>query len=156
MNPNLSQMAVATLPPTALINIQAHNDRLEEYVRVMAPSRPTSSKEGAAAQRMLWHAIKLMLTRDGNEFVHHFSETLRVIRENRKGAFSERYVYRFFDQLDLPADDRRNFERMLNLMLHTCDPTTRMLSMRQVDLRSSLSGLRDERQRQKVSAYYAL
>lgn len=156
MQPHLSVMAAATLSDQAQVNVQAHMQRLEEYVKVMAPGRPTSTVEGAAAQRTLWHALKLMLTRDGNEFVHHYSETLRVIHENRNGCFHARYVFRFLDSVNLTPSDRNNFERLLNLMIRTCDPATRQLAMRQVDLRTSLSGLSDERQRQKVVAYYAL
>lgn len=155
MQPHLTTMAIATLSQQAQINVQAHLQRLQDYVEKMAPKRPISTVEGAGMQRMLWQSIKQMLQRDGNEFIHHYSETLRIINENRNGCFHPRYLFRFLQEVNMPANDRSNFERVLNLMLRTCDPATRSITMRQVDMRSSLAGL-DDRQREKVAAYYAL
>ncbi len=122
----------------------------------MAPGKPINTADGVNMQMMLWNTIKQMLNREGSEFVLHYSEFLRFIREHRKGAFSERYLYRFFEYLRLSSEERANFERLLNLMVITCDPAMRQLALRQVDLRSSLAGLPSEAQRQKIAAFYEL
>lgn len=150
------QELLSGLPETAHINFEAHKERLEGYATAMAPGKPVSVQEGVNFQMQLWNAIKMMLNCEGNEFVLHYSEMLRVIKENRKKAFSERHLYRFMEHVRMTSDDRTNFMRLLNLMLTTCDPQMRALSMRQVDLRTSLAGLRSESQRQKIQAYYSL
>lgn len=147
---------LANLPPAAQINFQAHQERLNQYVTRMAPGVPITTQEGVNMQMLLWNTIKQMLNREGSEFVLHYSEFLRYIREHRKGAFAERYLYRFFEHLRLSATERTNFERLLNLMVITCDPAMRQLALRQVDLRSSLAGLTSDSQRQKIAAYYEL
>lgn len=148
--------ALAALPPAARINFETHQSRLKDYIDKMTPGRPVSTQEGTSAQMGLWNLIKLMLTREGSEFVLHYSHLLETIREHRRGAFSERYLYRFFEHLKLSAEDRTNFTRLLNLMITTCDPSIRHLAMKQVDLRTALAGLRNEGQRQRVAAYYEL
>jgi hypothetical protein len=148
--------ALAALPPAARINFETHQQRLQDYIDKMAPGRPVSTQEGTSAQVGLWNTIKLMLTREGSEFVLHFGYMLDQIRQHRKGAFGERHLYRFFEYITLSPDDRTNFTRLLNLMVTTCDPSMRQLAMKQVDLRTALSGLRSEAQRQRVAAYYEL
>lgn len=147
---------LGSLPPTAHINFEAHKQRLENYVKTMAPGKPISKEECINQQMALWNSIKTMLNCEGNEFVLFYSHMLQIIKENRKGAFSERYLYRAMEFVRLTSEDRTNFMRLLNLMLTTCDPMMRQLAMRQVDLRTSLAGLRSESQRQKIMAYYTL
>lgn len=147
---------LAALPPEARINFEAHQQRLADYVAGMAPGKPLTNEAGVAFQMSLWNSIKIMLAKQGSEFVLHYSEMLKTIRENRRGAFSERHLFRFFEYLRISSEDRRNFERLLNLMVVTCDPGLRQLALRQVDMRSSLSGLKSEQQRQNICAYYAL
>ena len=154
---HLSAMeTLAALPPAARINFETHQQRLQDYIDKMAPGKPVSTQDGIAAQMGLWNLIKLMLTRESNEFVLHYGYLLNTIREHRRGVFSERHLYRFFEHLKMSAEDRTNFTRLLNLMVTTCDPSMRQLAMRQVDLRTALSGLRSESQRQRVAAFYEL
>jgi len=147
----------ASLPPAAQIKLQALQASLERYVTEMAPSKRMSEEKGMELQMSLWSAIKRALQLDGSEFIAHYSEILSTIQQHRRtGAFNEKYVYRYFESLPLPQRERRNFERMLNLMLTTCDPATRQLTLRQIDMRTALGGFEQEAIRQRVTAFYSL
>lgn len=149
-------MTEAVSPTTAQINFQSLQARLQEYVREMKPGLPIENAKGAIQQKQLWGTIKFVLGQTGSEFVAMYAELLRVVAENRKGVFNERYVYRFMDQLAISSPERKNFERMLNLLMSTCDPKTRQFSLKQVDMRATLQGFADNNIQQRISGYYAV
>ena len=130
--------------------------RLNAYLEAMAVGKPTTVEEGVIQQSNLWNIIKWVLGLEGADFVRCYAKLLEVVLENRRGVFSERYAYRFFDSLRMSGNDRKNFERILNLLLTTCDPRTRALSMRQIDLRTTLSGLVDPLMQQRIAGFYQI
>lgn len=141
---------------TSELNLQAHRERLQEYVTAMKPGRPLSISEGVTHQRRLWNCLVLTLQQKNEDFISHYAEFLGVIHTHRKTVFHERYIFRFMDELPLTADELSAFKRMLNLMLRTCDPSSRHVALRQIDLRTTLSTLNNEQQRQNVMSFYEL
>lgn len=161
--PNEEPIAPTPAPPApvapateAQINMQSLQDRLALYVKEMQPNRPTNPEEGAQHQAALWTIIKFVLNRKGSQFVALYAQLLATVLEHRRGCFNERYVYRFHDNLRMSNADRRNFARVLNLLLTTCDPKTRQLSLRQIDLTASLRDLADNEMQQRVVGFYHL
>lgn len=128
--------------------------RLTAYSEMMAVGRPTTVEEGSLQQLNLWNTVKWVLGLEGGDFVRCYSKLLEFVLENRKGIFSERYAYRFFDSLKMSSSERKNFERIMNLLLTTCDPKTRALAMKQIDMRSTLSGLTDPLMQQRIAGFY--
>jgi hypothetical protein len=148
-------MHQASVPGASeLVLIDALEQRLKNYLAAMGPSKPIDGPQGALQQAQLWQTIKWVLTKERGEFTILYGKLLEIIAANRQGSFHERNAYRFFDQLKLSTPERRNFERMLNLMLTTCDPRTRALSMRQVDLRRVLEGFTDNAIHQRIVGFY--
>lgn len=155
MSNQINPVKWAALPPEAQINLEALQRKLDLYLAEMTPGKPLEAERGMEMQLQLWKAIKDALKKEGSEFVAHYSTLLQTVHAHRRtGAFNERYVYRYFQNLRMPAAERRNFERMLNLMLTTADPSTRRLALRQINLPTTLSGFEDEGVRQRVTDYY--
>lgn len=138
------------------LNFQAHCERLQDYVATMKPGVPMTAGQGVLYQRKLWNCIQLTLRQENSEFIRHYAELLRVVKENRhrQGVFNERYVYRFFSELNLGAEELSNFRRLVNLLLCTCDIGSRHLALRQIDMRTTLAGIVDEQQRQRIASFY--
>ena len=67
----------------------------------------------------LFRCIEGILRQEGAEFFQQLNYLLAVFKENRDGAFSERYLFRFWDNLALSQRDRTLFERLLNLFVIT-------------------------------------
>lgn len=131
-------------------------DQLNRYVDAMSPGQVVGEKEGISNQVLLWRTIQNALNRQGSEFTSCFGEILEAVHRHRKGAFHERYVFRFWDALPLSTPERRNFERLLNLMMLTSDPATRAHTLRQVDMDATLHGFNDSDIHQKVVEFYSL
>lgn len=128
---------------------------LEDYITNMDPKRPISASEGAAWQVRLWRLIQGVMKKEGSDFHAYYGDMLKKINEHRDGVFHERSVFRFFDTIALPAQERTNFQNMLHLMITTADPAKRNHSIKQVDLAKVTQGFRDEQTRQKLESFYS-
>ncbi len=153
---SVDAQTLALLPVNQRVNLQALVDRLHDYVTAMGPAVPVDPRQGGTHQAALWSAIRGVLRSSPEEFTLQFSELLLVIHRNRTTVFSERYVFRFFSELKLPSTDRLNFERVLNVLLATCNPQSRRMAYRQVDVKNAFRGLNDEALIERVLAYYQM
>lgn len=136
------------------VGLEMVREGLNEYLDIMKPGRSHVRGEGPAAQAKLYRTIKTVLRMDGSRFIRAFGELLKVVNENRKGAFDERYLFRYFDSLVLTSPERRNFERILNLLITTADPKTRTKAIEQVDIDATMEGFRDAEMHQRVIEFY--
>lgn len=130
------------------------DDQIQRYMEGMRPGKPVNARDGAKLQKILFNTIQVALNQTGSDFSAFYGELLRLVKEHRNGLFHERYVFRFMDTVQVVPAERRNFERMLNLMLTTCDPATRAHSLKQVDLPASINGL-PQAQQQKLTEFYS-
>ncbi len=142
-------------PSTTDINSQSLADRLAEYANVMAPPKPVASPAGVQAQTGLWRTIQFVLRTKDAEFIALYSQRLAFVLEHRKKLFHELYVFRFFDELKLPRVERKAFERMVHLMITTCDPRTRQFSLKQVNLPGILDAMPDHLAAQRLQGFYS-
>ncbi|MCO6704931.1 hypothetical protein [Streptomyces sp. CHB9.2] len=156
-----------TLAPVAVtkeeIKVQQNNltltilaNQLAEYAKTMHPSQPMTATIGKTQQTILWRTIDAILKLEGAEFIKGYTMLLAFVNENRDGALNERYIYRYFADLTMPNNDRKNFNRILNLLSATADPATRRLGLEQADLAASLAGFRDGAIQQRVTEFYSL
>lgn len=124
------------------------------YAEKMAKGRPMSALEGSQQQLLLYRAIQRILTLDGKELYASINSVLAIINENRDSAFHEKRLYRFIDQVKLSGQDRKCFERLLNLFITVCDPATREQALKQTDLELVASTLRNGEKEQKLIAFF--
>ncbi len=129
---------------------------LKEYVNKMRPGVPHNGEEGPNAQAALYRVITNAFRQTGSDFSAAMGLLLSTVREHRKGAFNERYVFRYMDRVKLNAQERRNFERVINLLMATCEPATRQQGLKQVDLESTVSGFGDPNLIQKLTEYFSV
>lgn len=143
------------LPPQFQTMLKGVQDRLEEYVSKMSPGQKISSGDGAFQQRQLWQGvIYALLQQPPNVFIEGWSYFLSVVNAHRKGCFSPAYMNRFREDTRMTIEDRKNFERLLHLAYTTCDPSSRQLALRQIDMNQILARLPTEDMRQKIIAFY--
>lgn len=140
--------------PAFSVTGQMAMDQIKEYISMMAPNRPVSIEEGNRYQIQLYRAITSIINRLDVDFQPAFTSLLKSFDKHRDGVFHETYVFRFFDQMTLPENDRKAFQRLLNLLKVTASVKGRDLAMRQLDLESSLELGVTEPGRQRVLAYF--
>lgn len=127
---------------------------LREYAKDMAPAKPVSEAVGAGHQLKLWRAIEQVLNSKGEFFHLHLNTLMEEILKERKSAFNEKYAFRFFHRVELPANNLKSFERLLNLFINTCDPKGRSHALKQIDMEKTLEKIPNEEIRQRIFAFY--
>lgn len=129
---------------------------LDEYTKNMGPGQVVTATVGKVQQTALWRTIEQVLKLEGPEFLKGFELLLAWVAQNRTYALNDKNVYRFFGELSLSDVDRKNFNRLLNLLVATCDPATRLLGLQQVDLTATLEGFRNGAIQQRVAEFYSI
>jgi len=129
-------------------------ENLTEYVNKMTPGYSHAQGEGARLQSKLWQTIQTVLRTDGPQFTKLFSLLLKTVYKNRDTVFNEYNIYRYFETVNIPGNERRNFERIINLLLVTNNPALRAESLKQVDLDATLQGFNNTEIHQKVVGFY--
>lgn len=146
---------VARVQPTTTDPVtMAFHATMKEYVDRMRPGVAHGESEGAMLQVKLYRTIQSVLRQKGAAFNKLYGELLSVVNANRNGCFNERYLFRYFTTVNLPAPERKNFERILNLIITTCDPATRTVASKQVDIDATMEGFKDSEMHQRVIAFY--
>lgn len=149
--------STSLLPPEAQVLLKSVEDRLQEYISKMSPGMIISNADGALQQKLLWQGVlNFLLQQPPQIFLQGWTIFLKSVQDNRTGAFSPAYVNRFREDLKMTLVDRRNFERLIHLAYTTCDPRTRALTMKQIDMNQILAMLPNENMRQKIIAFYQL
>lgn len=149
-----AEVPAAPVVKSVSTTMEVIQNNLNNYLTYMAPGRSHSGNEGVINQVGLYRTIQTILRLKGNDFNNAYGQLLAVVNENIKGHFSERYLFRYFDRLNIPAQDQKNFERILNLIVTTANPGTRQAAIKQVDLAATLEGFRDHEMEQRVIAFY--
>lgn len=147
--------------PTPVVMDQAQMSReiiennLSAYAKVMAPNVPVSAQEGANKQVVLYRTVQMVLRTEGADFTKNMDLLLGFIATNRETLFTEDRAYRFMQHVRLPANDRKTFERLLNLFIGTAARETRALALKQVSLPQTIEGLNSDAQ-QRLIEYYSV
>lgn len=129
-------------------------ENLEEYITRMKPGKAHTGNEGPVAQVKLYRTIQTVLRMEGSAFIKAYGYLLKVVNDHRKDVFDDRYLFRYFDALTLTNPERRNFERILNLLVTTCEPKLRSKAIKQVDLDATMEGFRNPEMHQRVVEFY--
>lgn len=129
-------------------------ENLEKYVEFMKPGRAHRGKEGMNHQVMLFRTIQVVLRQRGADFHKLYAYLLSVVNEHRKDVFDERYVFRYMDMVTLTNVERRSFERILNLIINTANPSTRQQAVKQIDLDATMELFKDPEAQQQIQGFY--
>lgn len=147
--------------PTPVTFNQANMSReiiennLADYAKTMSPNVPTSAETAATKQLMLYRTIQIVLRSTGGDFTQNLNLLLDFIAAHRQTLFTESRAFRSMDIVRLPANERKNFERLLNLFIGTAVRETRALALKQVDLTRTVEGL-DAGAQQRVIEFYSI
>lgn len=147
----ISAEELAKLPTYAQLIVQ----NLEQYAEIMAPNVAHPNGEGVAAQRSLWRTIEASLRQTGSDFTAAFGLVLDFVQAHKKDLFNEYNAMRYFDKLPLATVERKNFERLLYLILQVSDRATRQQNLKQVDLTIVLKGFPNDVQ-QRLTQFFQI
>lgn len=128
--------------------------RLVEYVAVMAPKKPVTSEDGARQQAALFKTLQNVINREDEYFRPLFAAILAFADAHKAGAFHETHVFRFMEFVVLPENERKAFQRLLNLVKVAAAKEGRAQAIKQVNFTDSLRyGLTDDG-RQRVLEFF--
>lgn len=149
-------LQVEAAAETISVSMGFMQQELGEYVKVMRPGYPVPAEQGVQNQMRLFRCIESILRQEGAEFFQQLNYLLAVFKENRDGAFSERYLFRFWDNLALSQRDRTLFERLLNLFVITADHTSRADAVKHVDLNKTVQLITSGPAQERMFQFYAM
>lgn len=90
---------------------------LDDYVTKMAPGLVAGDREGGTFQFNFHNTIVQLMNQPEYEvFRNGFLVLIAYLRAYDKGAFGERYIFRFSEQWPAGADKLTNFQATLNLL----------------------------------------
>lgn len=138
------------------LKLQLIVDRLQQYAEKMATNKLLTVAVGKEQQQSLWAAIQQTLKLEGPEFIRAYGVLLDFFAEHRTTIFSDKYIYRNFAEAAISTNEKKVFNRMLNLLVATCDKATRRLGLEQVDLEKTLADIRDTGIQQRVAEFYQI
>lgn len=115
--------------------------RLDWYRDEVMPGKLVDTQKGIHAQRTLWTIIKDVMSLEGVQFYTAMSALMEKIQRQRSkgGVFHEEYVFRFLDvHGSITGLERVAFERMVTVLINTCNPMSRQLNLKQIDMKTAM------------------
>lgn len=153
--PTTFQAKIAELKQSGTSNQKAVISSLETYIATMNPSMVVTEDNGAKQQYNLFKAIHNVLENSPpDEFKKTWNIILAFFNEYKNTVFSDRYIYRFSEYWQWSEDHLTAFQRLINIIKLTCEPSTRTAGLRHVDLDRSLAVGISDNARQKVTNFY--
>jgi hypothetical protein len=128
---------------------------VDEYVVLMAPRKPVTVQEGCRNQIALYRAITGLINRTEEDFEAAFAALLAKFEQHRTGAMSEENVFRFFESMELPENDRKAFQRLLNLIKVAGPVAGRSIAVKQINFNETLKFGLTESGRQRILGFFS-
>lgn len=127
---------------------------LDEYVVEMRPGRGMPEEVGARQQTLLATVlVNNVFGAAKEDFGPGMKTLLDTIKENRDGAFGEKYVYRFVASMRVSTERRALFEDLLTIALTTSDQGVQA-AKKQIDIKKFIDRIADERIIENLQSYY--
>ena len=146
---------IQKLKASGTVNQRSLITALEQYVDVLAPGKPIEGDQGARIQYGFWKTISNVLENaPADEFKLLWNILLGFFNAHKDGALHERYVFRFSEFWSQSEAELTAFQRLINLIKLTANPSTRAQSLKQVDLQRTLAEGLSETARQRVLMFY--
>lgn len=129
---------------------------IESYITKMSPGVPIDANQGAREQYVFWKLISSIAESTPNdEFKKIWNLLLAYFEFYKDTVFHERYIFRFSEYWTWSEDDLNAFQRVINLIKLTSNPTERTASLSHVSIDRSLAvGFSDEARQRIVSFYH--
>jgi hypothetical protein len=128
---------------------------INSYISDMAPGIKMTQVDGAKHQEYLWNLIKNVVNLDPEEFKKAWTVLLAFFNNYADGVFNDRYVFRFFEVVNLDPASIAGFQNILNLIKLTAEPSTRAASLKQVDLEKTTNKGFTEKAKQNIMSFYS-
>lgn len=129
-------------------------DGVASYAAAMAPNMPQTEQSIQQSQRRLKTTIDTLLRLPAEEFGAAIKAVVATIGEHREGSFNERYLFRGFPGLRLPAQDRTRFELMLSLLTTASDVKSFSEVKKHVSMDVLFKYITDNDQQQKLAGMF--
>lgn len=145
------------LPLSASGSARLVIQELKEYISKMSSKVRMTPADGGQVQTMLYHILLQVINTKAEEFDMVFGLTMKLIRANLNGAFSDTAVHRYTPHVSLPAAQAATLRYLVNVLTALADPTAeaRKIAMRQVNIEQALnSRVIKEEARQRVMAFF--
>lgn len=152
--PNLAD-TVAQIKKSGTLAQKSLVTAIENYMANMAPGKPVDPDTGVKHQYALWKTIhNLVHNAPASEFKSLWSLLLAFFNTYKEGVFHDRYLFRFSEYWSYSNEELNGFQRVLNLINLSCDPATRAIGLRQVNLDTTLRDGFSEEARQRLLNFY--
>lgn len=127
-----------------------------EYIEHMKPGKTISVAEGVRRQADLLRGIKNIIENSGNAFTMVFSALLKTVDEHSgtHGAFNDKYLFRFFENVSMSPSDQQAFRRLMNLFKVTAPVNQRLNMGRVISFTKSLQYGLSDAGKQRILNYY--
>jgi len=128
---------------------------IELYMEKLKPGVPVNETDGARIQYNLWKTISALLeSYPDSEFKRLWYILLAYFEEYKDAAMHERYIFRFAEYWSWSDTELFGFQRIINIIKLTSNPTTRSSELKKVDLDRSLEVGFSDKARQRVINFY--
>ncbi len=127
---------------------------LDDYVQNMGPNVPVTEDDIRSNQIRLKNTINSVLSADDAIFDEVFTEAVKRIRADRKGAFRDVLVYRGFATMRIRQEERKRFEMLLQLMLACADSKNIKSIGDKVDLGVVLRYVKNDEQANRLQSFF--
>jgi len=134
--------------------IAMHN--IADYMENMKPGKQVFPADGARHQVSLYRALLTILNGNADEFTTAFSAILKLFNDNADGVFRDTHVFRFTEQMTLGDNERKAFQRLLNLIKLTADPKSRGLALKQINMSATMEFGVNDQGRQNILNFYGV
>lgn len=151
--PTVKSVSAPTQAAAALGLVQT---QLKGYIDAMQPAQPLTPENCIKQQIGLWRTLSLIFQQPVTDFAVLWGEVLNSAHANSKGVFSQLYLFRGFSLLKgkMTDADINNFKALLNLIVQTADPTTRIKKRNLIDLGGQLKGFANPAVSQLLQEFY--
>lgn len=123
------------------------------YTEFMKPGAYLEASTGAALQLTLWKNIRGILNIEGPHYIPLISSVLGIIHEYREAAFADAYVFRFYDSVQMPANERNAMRLLMTMLLEVSDPETRLAKAKELRPQRALDTLFSEEAKRRFCDY---
>lgn len=128
--------------------------RINDYAGAMGPSQTQTPESIRFQQRELLNIFNTVLRQD-EAFDESMKAIITTVRENRKGAFREHFVFRGMNRLGLGATRAGRFDQLINLFLAAADSKNPKEVSKVVDLKTFYTKyLKDDSAQSRLASYF--
>jgi hypothetical protein len=127
---------------------------MRSYIQKMAPGLPLDIKDGVFLQQGLWKLIQTISNTD-DDFDQSFKILIDFFREYKGTTLSERYIFRFVENMTMGSENIRAFQSVINIIMIAATTINKRDVKKQVDLNRALNSGLTEEARQRIISYFS-